>query len=930
MQDATRDPPFAGMDLISCRNLMIYLGSPLQERLLLMLHYALKEPGFLLLGSSETVRSSPGFSVVDPKRRIYLRTSAAPRLLFDFTDRAIGDAGLPEAPPRAGSSGSIEVNREADRIILGEYAPPGIVVTNDLAVVQFRGRTGPFLEPAPGVASLDLLRMVREELRLPLRQLIDEARAKQAPARRTDLTMASEPAPRRIELEVIPFRVGSSTQRFFIVLFCEVPSASARLATDPSSMAGPERSPEEHQMKQELAATREYLTSVIEQSEASDQGLKAANEEIVSSNEELRSTNEELQMAKEELQATNEELSTVNDEMAVRNAQANRLNDDLSNVLSSVDIPIVLLGRDGRIRRFTPAAARVFHVIASDIGRPLSDIRQSIPSSELTAMIADVLEHLGAVTRTVKDDEGRWHDLTVRPYVTLDNRVDGTVVTAFNVDASKKAEELLSAAYRYSESVLDTVHSGLLVLDGDLRVRSANRTFRRLFALTDREIGGRHLDEIARGEWNSPALKRRLQDLGEEDRIEGYRVELESSEERRVFALNGRRIEQTPQILLALEEVTDQDRAERALQRTESGFREMLTTIAEAILMTDGVGRIVFANEMAGKLFGYATEELVGLPVDALVPERMRGRHTQDRSDFMLAPSTRRMGRGVPPLGRRKDGGEFPLEVVLGSMQQEGGPLVMSFISDISARLEAERKLRDYRDRLQRMAFDAALAEERERRRIAADLHDRIGQSLALAQITLTSVRETISGAPRVAIDQAVDLLAQSATDTRTLIFDLSPPILHDLGFKAALSWLVEDLQKRHRLEVMVSDDGADDALDDASATLLFRAVRELLLNVFKHAQTARATVSMHQRNHLFQIEVEDRGIGFDANDIGAPSGAGGFGLFSVREQIGRLGGNMDVTSAPREGSRIRITVPTKSQSAGDAPSSAHRPKETQ
>jgi PAS domain S-box-containing protein len=539
-------------------------------------------------------------------------------------------------------------------------------------------------------------------------------------------------------------------------------------------VATPERSPEEHQLKQELAATRDYLTSVIERSEASDQGLKAANEEIASSNEELRSTN------------------------------------------------------------------------------------------------------------------------------------------------------------RYSESVLDNVHAGLLVLDGELRVRSANRTFRRLFTLTDREIGGRHLDEIARGEWNSPALKRRLQDLGEEDRIEGYRVELESGGERRVFALNGCRIEQTPQILLALEEVTDKERAERALQRTESGFREMLTTIAEAILMTDGAGRIVFANEMAGKMFGYATKELIGLSVDALLPERMRGRHTKDRSDFMVAPSTRRMGRGVPPLGRRKDGGEFPLEVVLGSMQQEGGPLVMSFISDISARLEAERKLHDYRERLQRMAFDAALAEERERRRIAADLHDRIGQSLALAQITLTSVRETISGAPRVAIDQAVDLLAQSATDTRTLIFDLSPPILHDLGFKAALSWLVEDLQKRHRLEVMVSDDGADDALDDASATLLFRAVRELLLNVFKHAQTPSATVSMHRRNHLFEVEVEDRGIGFDANDIGAPSGAGGFGLFSVREQIGRLGGNMEVTSAPREGSRIRITVPTKSKSAGDAPSSAQWPKETQ
>ena len=917
-QDATRDPPFAGLDLISCRNLMIYLASPLQERLLPLFHYALKEPGFLVLGTSETIRAFPGFSVVDAKYRIYLRTSASPRLLVDFTHRVAGDSNVPDLPPGARPSGPVDVDREADRLILGRYSPPGVIVTDDLAVVQFRGRTGPFLEPAPGVASLDLLRMVREELRLPLRQMIDEARTRQAPARRTGLTIASETTPRRIEIDVIPFRVASSTQRFFIVLFSEASPATAPPAMAPSSAAAPELSSSEHQLTQELAATRDYLKSVIEQSQVSDEGLKAANEEITSSNEELRSTNEELQMAKEELQATNEELSMVNDEMAVRNREATRLNDDLTNILSSVDIPIVLLGRDGRIRRFTPAATRVFHVIASDLGRPISDIRQDVPSADLTAMITDVLEHLGAVTRTMRDDEGRWHDLTVRPYLTVDNRIDGTVVTAFNVDASKKAEELLSAAHRYSESVIDTVHAGLVVLDGELRVRSANRTFLQLFGLTGPEIDGRHLDEVGRGEWDMPALKKRLQSLGDDDSIEGYRVEIESGGERRVCILNGRRIEKTPQILLALEDVTDKERAERALQRTETGFREMLTTIAEAILMTDANGRIVFANEMAAKMFGYATDELQGLSVDALVPERLRGRHTRHRSEFMVAPSTRRMGRDVPLLGLRKDGGEFPLEVVLGSMQQEGGPLVMSFISDITGRQEAEKKLRDYRDKLQHMAFDAALAEERERRRIAADLHDRIGQSLALAQITLTSVRDTITGAPRAAIDQAVALLAQSATDTRTLIFDLSPPILHDLGFKAALSWLVEDLQKRHGIAVTISDDGADDALDDASATLLFRSVRELLLNVFKHAQTPRATVSLRQEERLFQIDVEDEGVGFDPNDIGSSSGPGGFGLFSVREQIGRLGGNMEVTSAPRQGTRVRIRVPVE-RTADDA-----------
>jgi len=159
------------------------------------------------------------------------------------------------------------------------------------------------------------------------------------------------------------------------------------------------------------------------------------------------------------------------------------------------------------------------------------------------------------------------------------------------------------------------------------------------------------------------------------------------------------------------------------------------------------------------------------------------------------------------------------------------------------------------------------------------------------------------------------------------LIFELSPPVLHDLGFKATLSWLVEDLHKRHGIQVSVTDDGAEDALDDASATLLFRAVRELLLNVFKHAKTSEAKVSLRQQDHLFHIDVEDQGVGFDANDGGTSSASGGFGLFSVREQLGRLGGNMEIASAPRHGTRVSIRVPLSGRP--DGPASIRRKEDT-
>jgi two-component system CheB/CheR fusion protein len=895
-QDATRDPPFAGMDLISCRNLMIYLGTHLQDRILPIFHYALREPGFLVLGNAETIRSFPGFSPVDAKNRIFARTSAAPRTLPDVGDRRLPDLGTSESLTGPKASVPQDVNREVDRLVLAEFAPPGVVVTDNLAIVQFRGRTGPYLEPVAGVASFDLLRMVRDELRLPLRQSIDEARTRQSVARRA-VSLAG-PGPRELLLEVIPFRVPSTPQRFFVVLFRDAAVAAAEAPVGlPPAVEAP--SPVDSQLAQELASTRDYLQSVIEQLEASNEELRAANEEIVSSNEELRSTNEELQMAKEELQATNEELRTMNDEMEVRNRDATRLNEDLTNVLTSVAIPIVILGRDSRIRRFTPAAAKLFALTPSDVGRSFAEVKAIFTAPSLNPSIAQVLQNLTPVERTVQDDAGRWFQVTVLPYITLDNRIDGTVVTAVDVDAVKKGELLLAEARRYAESIVDAIRECLVVLDREGRVRSANRAFVQMMGGTPPEIEGRFLYALGRGEWNVPALRKRIEALGAGDSFDGYRLEQDLPDRqsqpgridrgRRVMLLHGRRIEGTSLTLLVIEDVTERERATEAVRQTELGFREMLMTAAEAILMADGAGKVVFANRRAEEIFGFAESEMLGLDRGALVPER---------------PSE-------PDLrGRRKNGTEFPIEVVVGSMPRPGGPLAVSFVTDTTRRMEFEKKLRDYQDKLRQTAHDAALAEERERRRIAVEVHDHIGQALALAQIKLTSIREAIQGPPRVSFDQAVDLLVQSIADTRTLIFELSPPVLYDLGLEEALSWLVEDLEKRHGLAIDLSDDGADKPLPDATAALVFRAVREILVNVFKHARSPSARVALRRADGHYSIDVEDRGVGFDPNQIDQGQTGSGFGLFSVREQIGRLGGTVEIVSSPGQGTRVSLRVP--------------------
>lgn len=919
--DATRDPPFLGMDLISCRNLIIYLGSALQARIMSIFHYALKDAGFLLLGSSETTHSAPGFAALDEKHKIYQRTAASSRLLLDFVRSPFSDAAPLAAPTGTMAAGPLDVHREVDRIVLAQFSPAGMVVTDDLAIVQFRGKTAPYLDPGPGIPSLDLLRMVREELRLPLRRAIDDARSQHRPVRQRDIRLAGARPGRVLEIEIVPLSLAE--QRYFIVLFREVtaePVAPVAEATAGSLGESEFETGVLSELRQELTSTRQYLESAIEQLEAGNEELKAANEEITSSNEELRSTNEELQMAKEELEASNEELRSLNDEMAVRTLEATRLSDDLTNVLSGVEIPIVLLGRDSKIRRFAPAATPVLGLSAADIGRPLGEIGRALAVAG-AEMAASVLARLHPAERTLPDEEGHWYQLSARPYLTLDARIDGTLLSAFDVDSVHKAADRLLDAQRYAESIVDTVSECLLVIDTERRVRSANRAFYQTFGLNPHAVVGVSLPDLFPGPVGR-ALSQSLDTFGERPDSPRFRLErVLPSGELRPFLVSARRIEDTPFILLGLEDISERERAE-ALRRSEGELRDVLTMAAEGILITDTSGRISFANAAANATFGYGTGELIGQSIELLVPERLRSRHAAHRAEYLGTIPPRPMGRDRSLVGVRKDGTEVAMEVTLSPLLREGGPQVVSFVTDVTERLASERRISDYQNKLQQMAFDAALTEERERRRIAADLHDRIGQSLALAQMKLKSLPAT-GGAPGI-IEEATQLLAQSLVDTRTLIFDLSPPILYDLGLKDALSWLAEDLGKRWGLRIEVSDDDLPKALDETEAALVFRAVRELLTNVLKHAQAPAARVTLQSAGDQLVIAVTDDGVGFDPDALAQASDNRGFGLFSVREQIHRMGGTIDVESAKSRGTRVLMRLPLRHHAAAE-PESAVR-----
>jgi two-component system CheB/CheR fusion protein len=586
-QDLTRDPPFSKLDLIVCRNVMIYLGPQLQKKLLSVFHYALKPGGYLMLGSAETIGGHSGlFAVADKRHRLYTKKMASIRTDLDLPhvdyagERGGGGGGRRQAI-EVRPSGNVQ--NEANRLILSRFSPPGVIVDSELRIVQFRGQTGAFLEPAPGEASLHLLKMAREGLLYGLRSALSEVRRNGGQVRKEGLRVKYNGHVRDVELEVIPLS-PTAEGRHYLVLFQDVtpgqesPAARPQGAAAAAGGAAGKRAAKakapsgqheaQHESKrvsrlqEELAASREYLQSIIQDLEAANEELQSANEEILSANEELQSTNEELDTAKEELQSTNEELNTVNEELQARNEELSHVNSDLVNLLGSVQIAIVMVASDLRIRRFTPMAEKLLNLIPTDVGRPISDIKPNIDCPDLEKLIGEAIDTVSTQEREVRDRHGNWLLLRIRPYKNVENRIDGAVLALFDVDTGRRQEMLLREAHDYAEGIIQTLREPMLVLDGELRVRTANESFYRAFRVAPDPTIGQRIYELGNGQWNIPRLRSLLEEvLPNAQHFEDFAVEHEFPEiGKRRMLLNARSLltgDGTPKmILLAIEDVT--------------------------------------------------------------------------------------------------------------------------------------------------------------------------------------------------------------------------------------------------------------------------------------------------------------------------------------------------------------------------------------
>ncbi|HSP20024.1 MAG TPA: CheR family methyltransferase, partial [Myxococcaceae bacterium] len=430
--DLTRDAPFSRLDLCSCRNVLIYLQPPLQKRVLRTMHYALVPEGFLLLGSSETVGDTPElFSVFDKKNRIYLKRSVASSGVFELDGVTPRDLRTPRTSPSEPLRSLSNLQQLADRKVLERFGPAGVLVNENLDVLQFRGRTGNFLEPAPGTATLNLLKLARSELHGELRSATHRALEQNVPiaAREVQLRIGDRLQP--VSIEVHPLRDPETSTRSLLVLFRadEEEASGEQPVAEPH---GPEDSRTEA-LEHELASTKEHLQSTIEELETANEELRSSNEELQSSNEELQSTNEELETSGEELQSTNEELTTVNDELQRRMEELSVSDDDLVNLLGAVDGPVLMVGMDLRLRRLTEAAERTFGLSAEDLNRPVSILKPFLPTVELERVCRQVVDRLTPLEQEVQAADGRWYALRVRPYRTADHVIGGAVISLAEV-----------------------------------------------------------------------------------------------------------------------------------------------------------------------------------------------------------------------------------------------------------------------------------------------------------------------------------------------------------------------------------------------------------------------------------------------------------------------------------------------------------------
>jgi two-component system CheB/CheR fusion protein len=555
-QDVIVDPPFTNLDLVSCRNLLIYLIPAAQLRVLSTFAYSLNPDGILFLGQSESIgEMNDAFITLDSKQKVFKRrgylskrelTSAIRVPLSNPMDRAVVKSKLPEPG----------IADDAQQAILDNFSPPAVLIKDDGEIVYFGSRTGKYLEPSPGKASMNIFTMARPGLKAELGVAVDKAKREKKEVVSRGVEVKTNDHKEIIDLIVKPVDHPESLRSMLLVAFQSVEQKKAKTKRQPKNLVASERC---NELEEQLDYSKQRLRTTMEDMNASQEEMRSMNEELQSTNEELQSTNEELTTSKEEMQSLNEELSTVNTELQSKIEDLTRNNNDMRNLLQSTSIATVFLDNDLHITRYTPETTKLYNMRASDLGRPITDISTNIQNENIKTDLKQVLETLVPIEKEVQVKGQQWYMMRITPYRTTDNVIKGLVISFNDITTLKTLEKQLTDAKKYADSIINTMLEPLIVLDGSLKVITANPAFYRRFRVKPGETEGQLFFNLGNGQWNIPSLKIGLTDtLRKKQELNNYVVEHDFPEIGHVkMVLNARKLLQEEGkkelILLALE-----------------------------------------------------------------------------------------------------------------------------------------------------------------------------------------------------------------------------------------------------------------------------------------------------------------------------------------------------------------------------------------
>ena len=489
-------PPFTKIDILSCRNLLIYMDTELQMKILKLFYYSLNHDGIMLLGSSESLGTmSHLFKPVDAKLKMYKRSIEAQILdLFSFPS-SFTRSKTDQIKKQEAIIPTDNIQLLAEQFLLKHFSPPSVLVNEAGDIIYFSGRTGQYLEPAAGKANLNIFAMLREGLRTEFPVAFQRAIRKKGYVVLRNLKVSANGGVKTLNITIQSIDKPESLKGTVMIVFSDVPensqfTAQAKTSKDNFSNI------RESELEIELQRTQEEMQSSIEEMQASQEELKSANEELQSSNEELQSTNEELTSSKEEMQSLNEELQTVNAELQSKVDDYWRVDNDLKNLLNSTDIATLFLDKDLNIRRYTNQATKIFKFIKSDIGRPFTDQVSELIYPEMAIDAMEVLSNLLLIEKQIKAKDGRWFSIRIMPYRTIDDRIEGLVITFINISSLKQVEEKLNETEQLHRLLFDSSSDMIIKLSTNWEVLEFNPISEKFFGIKQEDAMGKNFLEM--------------------------------------------------------------------------------------------------------------------------------------------------------------------------------------------------------------------------------------------------------------------------------------------------------------------------------------------------------------------------------------------------------------------------------------------------